>query len=102
MTTLALILTAAAQTHPQTTPSNGVGAGLLAGAILVVAILLGATFWVMARRSRASRGGVRHPAGDGRRGSPPFEGIERRHFPADEADHARKRPSERPGARSAP
>lgn len=100
MTTLALILTAAAQTHPQTTPSNGIGAGLLAGAILVVAIMLGATFWVMTRRARASRGGVRHPPADGHPGSPPFEGVERRHFP--EAETARKRPSDRSGTRSAP
>ena len=101
MTSVALI-TAAANGHSQSGPGAGAGSALIVGTVLLVAILFGAIFWMMARRSRASRGGVEHPADDASRGAPPFESVERRHFPESERDRARRRPRERSGRGSGP
>jgi hypothetical protein len=104
MTIVALLIAAASNSsgHSQSDPGTGAGIALIVGTVLLVAIVFGALFWTLARRSRASRGGVRHPPADGTRGAPPFESIERRHFPETESEEARRRPGERPRTRSAP
>jgi hypothetical protein len=53
------------------------GTVLIVGTIVLVVVLLAIVFVVFGRGSRASRGGVEPPKGDRRRGSPPFEGVER-------------------------
>jgi hypothetical protein len=63
--------------HSQEAPDEGVGAGLIIGAIVLVVLVAAAIFFVFTRGSRASRGGVEPPPGERRRGDPPFESIER-------------------------
>jgi hypothetical protein len=49
--------------------------------IVVVAVffvlLVASIFAIFAKTTAASHGGVEHPAGDKRRGNPPFESIDR-------------------------
>ena len=63
--------------NSQEAPDEGVGAGLIIGAIVLVVLVAAVLFAILTRTTRASRGGVRAPDGDRRRGDPPLEGIER-------------------------
>ena len=77
MFTLALAVLAQGTSNTQEAPSGGVGAGLIIGTLLMIALVFAAVFMVIARRSKASRGGV-EPIPDSReKGSPPLESIER-------------------------
>jgi hypothetical protein len=49
----------------------------IAAAIVVLGLVFGVIFGAFHFGSRQSRGGVRPPRGSRRRGTPPFEGIER-------------------------
>ena len=76
MVTALLILAQGAQ-HTQEAPDSGPGALLIAGAIVLVLLLLAGLFAFFTRSSRASRGGVQEPPRSRTRGAPPFEGVER-------------------------
>jgi hypothetical protein len=46
--------------------------------VVVFLVLLAASiFAIFAKTTAASHGGVEHPAGDKRKGNPPFESIDR-------------------------
>jgi hypothetical protein len=47
--------------HSQSAPSDGVGAGLIIGAVLLVLLIAAAIFFAVSRTTRASRGGVASP-----------------------------------------
>jgi heme/copper-type cytochrome/quinol oxidase subunit 2 len=76
MSLVAGVLTVLAQ-NTQEAPDDGLGIGLILGAIAFVVLVAVAIFVVFTRTTRASRGGVEPPPGERRPGNPPFEGIER-------------------------
>jgi hypothetical protein len=45
--------------------------------LVAIVLVIGALVLVVTRGSRATRGGVEHPASDKQGGDPPFESIER-------------------------
>jgi hypothetical protein len=74
MTTLALTVLAQ---NTQSAPSDGVGAGLIAGTIVAVILAIVVLWLLFTRLTKASRGGVQPPKGRRKRGNPPVESIER-------------------------
>jgi hypothetical protein len=50
--------------HSQSAPSDGVGAGLIIGAVVLVLLIAAGIFFVVSRTTRASRGGVASPLGE--------------------------------------
>jgi hypothetical protein len=78
MTTLALtILAANATENTQAAPDDGLGAALIIGTLVAVAIAAVVIWLLFTRLTRRSRGGVEAPEDSQRRGAPPFEGVER-------------------------
>jgi hypothetical protein len=73
MTSLALII---AQ-HTQSAPDDGLGAGLIVGTIAAVIVAAALIWFVFARMTKRSRGGVEPKRDERHRGNPPVEGIER-------------------------
>jgi len=77
MLTFTLAVLAQGSTNTQEAPGGGVGAGLIVGTLVLIVAVLALVFMVIARGSKASRGGV-EPVPDSREtGEPPFESIER-------------------------
>jgi hypothetical protein len=54
--------------HTQDVPDDRLGAGLIIGAVLFVALVAALLFFVVTRTTRASRGGVEPPRGQKRPG----------------------------------
>jgi len=74
---LALAVLAQGSSNTQQAPDGGVGAGLIVGTLVLIVVVFAVGFMVIAKRSKASRGGV-EPVPDSRKtGEPPFESIER-------------------------
>lgn len=62
----------------QEAPSTGPGIALILGAIVLAVLLFALIFYVFARTTAASRGGVEPvPGSRDPKGNPPFESIER-------------------------
>lgn len=77
MLTFALAVLAQGSSNTQEAPGGGVGAGLIVGTLVVIVAVFAVVFMVIAKRSKASRGGV-EPVPDSREtGEPPLESIER-------------------------
>ena len=72
----ALAFTVLAQ-NSQEAPDEGIGIGLILGAIALVVIVAALIFTVFNRSTRASRGGVEPPSGERQSGNPPVESVER-------------------------
>lgn len=74
-----LIASRAADQNEQAPPGTGTGIGIILLSVLGIVLVLATVFFLMTRRSRASRGGVEPPpAEEGTRSAPPFEGVEKR------------------------
>ena len=76
MKTLAVALVLAQ--NSQEAPDEGLGIGLIVGAVILFLLVVAGIFFVFTRTTRASRGGVEPPArGRGRQAPPPpSEGVE--------------------------
>lgn len=62
----------------QEAPSTGPGIALIVGALLLAILLFALVFYIFARTTSASHGGVEPvPGSRTQTGSPPFESIER-------------------------
>jgi hypothetical protein len=74
---LALLVLAQGGENTAEAPDDGVGIGLIVGAVVLVLLIAAGIFFLFTRTTRASRGGVEPPPDSRRRGEPPFESVER-------------------------
>ena len=73
----ALFTLAQASGNTQEAPEGGIGAALIIGTVVGIVLLFALIFWLFAKRSKASRGGVEPVAGSREQGPPPLESIDR-------------------------
>lgn len=77
VSTFAITVLAQGSSNTQQAPDTGPGVLLIVGTLLAIALLFTAIFVVVAKRTKASRGGVEPDPASRERGEPPFESIER-------------------------
>lgn len=77
MLSLAVTVLAQGTSNTQEAPSTGPGVALIVGTLLAIVLVMTIGFLVIAKRSKASRGGVEPVPGSRERGEPPFESVDR-------------------------
>jgi hypothetical protein len=73
----ALFTLAQGTSNTQEAPAGGPGAALIIGTILAIVLVFTVGFKLIAKRSKASRGGVEPVPGSREQGPPPLESIDR-------------------------
>jgi hypothetical protein len=74
---LAFVVLAQGGENTAEAPDDGVGIGLIIGAVVLVLLIAAGIFFLFTRTTRASRGGVQAPPDSRRSGDPPLESVER-------------------------
>lgn len=77
MPLLALVTLAQGSSNTQEAPDGGVGAALIVGTVVLIVLVFTVGFLVIAKRSKASRGGVEPVPESREQGPPPLESIDR-------------------------